>query len=1135
MLALLALTPSGTRAALEIPQEKDGTSEAVRQALTAGAYSDAERLATDWCATVEAENGRDSLAVAQASDLLVEAQLENGKGGTSATLRLAERVVQLKEQHLGPGHPDTTVSLTNLGTAHEQRGEFTAAVRQHERALAIRVAALGPNDPRVADSLDHLALALIHLERFQEAKRRLDESQGIRERSSIDASLELARTLELVGMLHRYSGSYASAVAPTERALAIWDRLAPDHPDKVFALQMRGDVFLLMGDTASAQRIWASALSLGERTLGPDHPSIAEVLRRLGLAAFSLGNLTEARRLRERALRIGEHSLAPCDPTGTRLAIAVGNSYSSDGEFSEARKLYRRALATARDCAQTGLAGLTADNEATLVVNDAEVSRDLGDLSEADRLYQRAVLIWSKGLGPTHPFVANGLDALAEVAALRGQAARAHMLYERALAIRRQNLGADHPLVAWTLTSLARTEADNGNLPLALRYVDQAIAIFKKSGASDEPDHLARVLELRGILEARRRDFEPARASLSEALSERERIFGNAHPLVAITRAQLAGVDFARGASGTAFVAALEAEQAGLDHLRFTVRYLPERQAMAYSETRPRGLDLALSIAASGAVTEPARLFDTVIQSRGVVLDELASRSGAVNEVDAQVSSVNAPVIAARQRYANLVVRSLQEPVPRAILDEARQQKEEAEQEVAERSVEARAELAKASIGLESIRRALPPESVLVSFVRYGRTEAAVTRAATRAPQPVPSYAAFVVGSRSPETAFVPLGTAASLEGLVRAWRDQAAGQSFVAGVSAARAERSYLAAADRLRQAVWDPLTVYRAGAVRIFIVPDGLLNVVSFAALPDRDGRYLAESESVIHYLATERDLVLSDTKAISPRTLLAVGGPAFDFRAVTPATRTSTLRSGCGQPGRLRFEDLPGSLSEVMELSKLWRAAGADDVTVLTGRSASETAVKRALIGQRVIHFATHGFFLGADCAPGLAGTRAVGGLASTSPKATPSVSENPLLLAGLALAGANRRGPAALDQDEGILTAEEIAGLNLQGTEWAVLSACDTGLGEIRAGEGVFGLRRAFQIAGVRTVIMSLWSVEDRSAQIWMQALYEGRLQKNLNTADAVHGASIAVLRDRRAKGQSTHPFYWAAFVAAGDWR
>ena len=122
-----------------------------------------------------------------------------------------------------------------------------------------------------------------------------------------------------------------------------------------------------------------------------------------------------------------------------------------------------------------------------------------------------------------------------------------------------------------------------------------------------------------------------------------------------------------------------------------------------------------------------------------------------------------------------------------------------------------------------------------------------------------------------------------------------------------------------------------------------------------------------------------------------------------------------------------------------------------------------------------------------------------------------------------------------QENGILTAEEVASLNLQGTEWAVLSACDTGLGEIRAGEGVFGLRRAFQIAGVRTIIMSLWSVEDQSARAWMRSLYDGRWRKGLSTADAVQQASLRLLQERRAHGQSTHPFYWAAFVAAGDWR
>ena len=115
------------------------------------------------------------------------------------------------------------------------------------------------------------------------------------------------------------------------------------------------------------------------------------------------------------------------------------------------------------------------------------------------------------------------------------------------------------------------------------------------------------------------------------------------------------------------------------------------------------------------------------------------------------------------------------------------------------------------------------------------------------------------------------------------------------------------------------------------------------------------------------------------------------------------------------------------------------------------------------------------------------------------------------------------------------AEEVAGLQLDGVEWAVLSACDTGLGAIRAGEGVFGLRRAFQIAGARTVIMSLWAVEDAATRQWMRALYEARLQRKLDTLESTHAASVSVLRDRRAKGLSTHPFYWAAFVAAGDWR
>ena len=198
--------------------------------------------------------------------------------------------------------------------------------------------------------------------------------------------------------------------------------------------------------------------------------------------------------------------------------------------------------------------------------------------------------------------------------------------------------------------------------------------------------------------------------------------------------------------------------------------------------------------------------------------------------------------------------------------------------------------------------------------------------------------------------------------------------------------------------------------------------------------------------------------------------------------------------------------------------------------------------------MLHLATHGFYLGDECdGPLPQNTRAVGGLTSGAAPASPARAgrprasdvqtspENPLLLSGLAFAGANRRSSAGADEDDGILTAEEVAGLDLTGLDWAVLSACDTGLGVVRVGEGVLGLRRAFQMAGARTVIMSVWSVEDRSTRQWMRALYAGRFERGLDTADAVHQAALSTLHARRSATGSGHPFFWAGFVAAGDWR
>jgi CHAT domain-containing protein len=215
-------------------------------------------------------------------------------------------------------------------------------------------------------------------------------------------------------------------------------------------------------------------------------------------------------------------------------------------------------------------------------------------------------------------------------------------------------------------------------------------------------------------------------------------------------------------------------------------------------------------------------------------------------------------------------------------------------------------------------------------------------------------------------------------------------------------------------------------------------------------------------------------------------------------------------------------------------LWKKGNRQEpATELAGIEASEAAFKAMARGKRVLHVAAHGFFLEGSC-PAITEQTAVERREVT--EFVPALAgENPLLLSGLALAGANHRDAAAADEEDGILTAEEVAALDLSGVEWAVLSACGTGLGQIEPGEGVFGLRRAFQLAGARTLIVSLWPVEDDASRRWMESLYRARFVEGQGTAEAVRLATRKQLEHRRDRGLSTHPFYWAGLVAAGDWR
>jgi hypothetical protein len=376
-------------------------------------------------------------------------------------------------------------------------------------------------------------------------------------------------------------------------------------------------------------------------------------------------------------------------------------------------------------------------------------------------------------------------------------------------------------------------------------------------------------------------------------------------------------------------------------------------------------------------------------------------------------------------------------------------------------------------------------------------------------------------------------------------------------GLGARSLERSYREMGAALRNRIWDPLALHFGPATIAFVVPDAALNLVDIPTLPGAGARYLVEERPVVTYLTAERDLVMPSPSrrngTPSPRTgtLLVVGAPDFgradapraeprpaaspDVRPAASPPSSIADRSACNEVGRQTFASLPGSAREAESVARLWSAGPASPnnvpmapgtalgdprVVMLRGVEATETAFKQLSSGRRVLHLATHAFVLDKTCEAGSRGR---------------TIAESPLLRAGLALAGANRRQRAREDDDDGILTAEEIAGLDLTDTEWAVLSACDTGGGDWQRGEGVLGLRRAFHVAGAQTLIMSLWPVADAVTARWMRQLYLERFVQGRTTAGAVREASRRLLADRRAQGLSTHPIYWAGFIASGDWR
>jgi CHAT domain-containing protein len=538
--------------------------------------------------------------------------------------------------------------------------------------------------------------------------------------------------------------------------------------------------------------------------------------------------------------------------------------------------------------------------------------------------------------------------------------------------------------------------------------------------------------------------------------------------------------------------------------------------------------------AAQFALTNLLRRKGRVLEA-GVRAQEILRQRGTPEDLD-----LLAQLMAGQQELANLTTQrpaNLSDREYQTRLTRLRSEVNQVEAAIARQSADL--SLAGQPVELPAIQQQIPDHGVLIEFIRYrpfdptqplgDRFNEANLTAAGSNNFSAPRYAAYLL---FPDGRIVArdLGDAATIEAAV---------QDFVGILQNPATDLSATASSDAVAEITQNIATLVfgaiapdLAAVEHLLISPDGQLNLLPFEALQTEAGGDYLVQQYQISYLNSGRDLLKFDAVEPSQNPALILADPDYETAANLPS---SDVAAGSGTRAdsraadfrQLQFTRLPGTAAEAEAIRPFLPNA-----RVLTTDQATENAVKQVQ-APRILHIATHGFFLTDVEPPALAG-RGIGVVASdgtlpstTLPRASVDV-ENPLLRSGLALAGFNRRRSGS---EDGVFTALEASSLNLLGTQLVVLSACDTGLGDITNGEGVYGLRRAFAIAGAESQLMSLWQVSDFGTQSLMAQYYE-KLAAGMGRSAALRAVQLEMLA---SGGEYSHPYYWAAFILAGDWR
>ncbi|MDI1481725.1 CHAT domain-containing protein [Polyangium sp. y55x31] len=1049
----------------------------------------------------------DQAALKESQELVVEAQRLLEKKQYDAALAPALKALAIREK-IDPESVWVKMSLRQVAEIHGGKKQFARAVPYWEKLLAL-VEKKPDNDADLRYRIHELAEALQGAGEHARALKLFEREIAISVKSSRGVEGEdVIRPLAAMAESLKALRQYDEAEAKLLRAIKICEDVTRSRKPYPYLMVNLGRLYHETGRYTRAEPVRAQAVEL-RADVGGFRFNATEEMGHLAQTRMALQDYPGAQIVLDEIVAImqergGEASLGYANALVMRAVLDV-----ETGAYDQAEPRLSRAQAILDKSAEKG------DDAAALrVVLQwilGRIATQKGDFSRAETWLSRTLAHYEKTSGPKDESVAEVAANLADLYRRAQKLDKAEVHATRALGIYDELLPPMHPDRAESRAILGRIREMRGDAAGAKKLHDEALAAREKTFGKEHPFVASSLLDL-ADLARRQKNAGEAEPLYKRAIAIFEKTFGGQHEKVAASLEGLAALyvdagklDLAQRAAGHA--AEIRERQAAL-----VIAGGSEAQKRAFVATMRTGTDFLTSLHARTmpADAEARKLaLTTILQRKGRVLDVMASSLAALRrKLGPEEAKLADELAAARSEVARLAMRGPAGQLLEEFKADLAQREEKAraiEEKMGGRSDVFRAE--ETPVTIERVQAQVPAGTALVEISLYvPRRSADVDMPSREGP---PRFAAYVLDA-SGKVSFVDLGESGPIEAATKALRE----------TLTSSLDQDPKPPARTLDGLVMQKIRPLLGGKTKLMIAADGALSLVPFAALVDEEGRYLVERFE-ISYLTSGRDLLRLARTAPPGRGALVLANPAFGQRAQgesalvmledKPDAKTRGL-------DKAYFEPLPATAVEARALAPILPGAA-----VHVDLEATESTLKTAR-APRIVHVATHGFFLAAK---GVAARAAAQGERGLELEPAPDwLPDDPLLRSGLAFAGANaKKGGGG---EDGILTALEASSLDLWGTKLVVLSACETGLGDVQRGEGVYGLRRALFVAGAEALVASLWKVADEETQRLMVDYYQ-RVTKGSGRSTALRDVQLAMLADE----PTSHPYFWASFGVFGD--